>query len=380
MEKNKIIKFFIFAGLFYLIGSLKLAKVFANEPGQISCKKLGINYAIVGPVANNQHDRAASHKLGYTLEMMTAEGQEWGVSDSFKYALDHGMTPILRICYGNTCGFTDPVKYAVVLDRIADLVGGRTFYAIAGPNEPISETWLGGNPGEWWVIAPLVTTYMNQVIAHVTRPNVKLLSPAFNLTHPNLNDEVTTMVRAGAQFDKLAGIAGNGYNLKGYVVDGVLRETISSQVSRLRSVASNVFANQDIYLTEIGMFESDQNPAWSGTKVPRSQALINLKDQIEIMRLDPKIKGFLLFDSFGTNPDQGFAYNFMTDAEIDASLSGLCFLPRDVDLDGTGGLTADDIKLQIANWIFPANLRADTNGSGSVNSFDFGLLNMYWKN
>ncbi len=351
----------------------------AVEPGQVSCKKLGINYAIVGPVANNQHDRAVPHKMGYTLEMMTGEGQEWGVANSFNYVLDHGMTPMLRICYGNTCGFTDPLKYATVLDRLADLVGGRPFYALAGPNEPISETWLGGNPGEWWVIAPLVSNYMNQVIANVTRPNVKLLSPAFNLTHPNLNDEVNAMKNAGAKFDQLDGIAGNGYNLKGYVVDGVLRETIMSQAMRLRSVANNLFASQDIYLTEIGMFESDRNAGWTGTKVPHAQALINLKNQIEIMRLDPGIRSSLLFDSFGTNPDPGFVYNFMTDSEIDASINPLCFLPNDVDIDGVGGLTPADIKLQLANWIIPANSRTDTNASGTVNSLDFGLLNLYWK-
>lgn len=350
----------------------------AFEPGQSSCKKLGINYAVVGPVTSSVHDRAANLKLGFTLEIATDPNQVWGIADSFNYSLDHGLTPILRICYGNTCGFTDPNDYVNFLNQLADLVGQRTFYALAGPNEPISETWLGGTPGDWQTIAPLVTTYMNAIINGVNQPNVKLLSPAFNLTHPTLNQEVTLMRQSGAKFNLLSGIAGNAYNLKGYIVDNQLRETISSQAARLREVDNNLFTNSQIFLTEIGMFESETNLNWTGTKVAAAQAYANLAREVEILRRDPQILSFLLFDSFGTNPDQNFSYNFLTDNQITGLFNPLCALPNDVDINRDGILDGLDVQEQLLNWFFPQNLRSDTNGSGQVNGFDFGLLARYW--
>ncbi len=62
-------------------------------------------------------------------------------------------------------------------------------------------------------IGKAIADYMNAVIAGAGNiSNVKLLSPAFNMTSYTFDDIVNAMGASGAKFDKLSGIAGNVYN------------------------------------------------------------------------------------------------------------------------------------------------------------------------
>ena len=81
------------------------------------------------------------------------------VIGAFSRALDQGLTPVLRICAGPTCDFSDPQVYAQFLKTIADGLNGRTFWAIAGPNEPETEPWVLTNttPGSTPVQADWLT-------------------------------------------------------------------------------------------------------------------------------------------------------------------------------------------------------------------------------
>lgn len=293
-----------------------------------ACYKLGINYAVynVDDTYTDSNARAESLNLGYILLIGKWDGEQYSIADDFNDALDRGITPIFRICDSSSCPvYADPQDYINVLSAISDLTGGREFYAIAGPNEPMTEDWIPGLEGvaypftdqEIDLIGQKNAEYMNAVIAGVealNKPNIKLLSPAFNTTHPDLERLITAMNAHNANFTALAGIAGNAYNLSGYSVGGQTRETISDFVDRLRN---NGFADFDIFLTEIGMFEVDSNPSWTGTKVPRTQALLNLQNEIASLKNDPRVKAYLLFNSFGTNGDSLFDYNVMSDAEIE---------------------------------------------------------------
>ena len=81
--------------------------------------------------------------LGWTLEIITGPQHEADAVAAINNAHSQGMTPIIRICYGDSCGFTDPHAYAQFLNKVGGQVNGD-FYAIAGPNEPDLEHWLVG--------------------------------------------------------------------------------------------------------------------------------------------------------------------------------------------------------------------------------------------
>ncbi len=301
------------------------------------CKKLGINYANydIDNAYTTTNTRAHNLHMGFMLLIGNWPGEAYGMAADFNNALDQGMTPILRICSGNSCPtYQNPQDYVNMLSQLSDLISGRNFYAIAGPNEPLGERWL---PAESAVTFPFSAAeidtmgkanadYMNYIIngvAALNKPNIHLLSPVMNSTDPNADELITAMNAHNANFAALSGIAINAYNLKGYVVDGVLTETITQFITRMRNMG---FQNSDFYLTEIGMFEVAGNPNWTGTQVPRSQALANLAAEITKMKADPKVKAYLLFDSFNTNTDPAFAYNIMSDLDIQGIMGSECLV------------------------------------------------------
>ncbi|MEK7064029.1 MAG: hypothetical protein AAB973_00265 [Patescibacteria group bacterium] len=93
-------------------------------------------------------DAAASYAgSGWTLEIAFSSGDEGTVVNSINRALSRGLTPIIRICVGNTCDFADPKAYVEFLQKVASQTTGA-FYAIAGPNEPEREQWVGTTPND----------------------------------------------------------------------------------------------------------------------------------------------------------------------------------------------------------------------------------------
>src|SRR5260221_7560848 len=285
----------------------KLATSYAIDT-KPACQKIGINYAQYSLNHDylNTNAKAQHYGMGYMLLIGKFAGEQYGMKDDFNDALDRGITPILRICDSNSCpAYANPADYVSMIQSLSDLVIGRTFYVIAGPNEPLAEMWEYnidssnnlnpyGSTAYFNLVAQKTTDYMNAVIIGVkalNRPNIKLLSPAFNTTEAKFDQLVSQMKADGAKFDQLDGIAGNAYNLGN-------NQNISDWVARMKNVGFN---GSNLFLTETGV-----NP-FAGT--PSLTAIQELINQMNILKSDASVKAYLLFNSFGTNTDSRFAYN-----------------------------------------------------------------------
>lgn len=253
-----------------------------NVPTGGGCQKIGVNSAAWFAQPSGFYDRALSYNLGWTLEIARAN-EAAATVDGLNQALSRGLTPIIRIGTTNDSGGfdTNPQTYINFLSEVASQVSAP-FYALAGPNEPSSEHWLGCSDEEYDCIGQTVTTYMNAIIsakqAGQIPGNVLLLSPAFNITSHTFQPIVDSMKSYDARFSELDAIAGNAYNIDGLTITGWLTE---------REVFGK-FLGQSIVLTEIGAYEG---------------GLIGLGAEIQAIKNDPRIIGALLFNAFGTNDE-----------------------------------------------------------------------------
>jgi murein DD-endopeptidase MepM/ murein hydrolase activator NlpD len=282
-------------------GGTCVGNPFPPVPGE--CTKLGINFAVNGAISDQSITRGKGDNMGFGLFIAIAKDQEGQLVSSMNKALENNITPILRICYDsddpNHCNdFKNPVDYIAFINRISNQLNGN-IYVIAGPNEPLTETWLGNNEGDPVSTAQKVAPYMNRISAEFKNSaKVKVLSPAFNSTNHNFPQLITQMRFNGAKFDDLDGIAINAYNTR--------NETISDFVTITKNVG---FTNKDIFITEIGMYDKKEG-------VPEQTALDRLKTEIEKLRQDSQIKAMLLFNSYGDNKDDDFKYNVMTQTQV----------------------------------------------------------------
>ena len=133
-----------------------------GELAQITSPNLAKSGAGSGwPVQGNgaYSDAVKARNLKWSIEIAFKPTDDQAVIGAFNRALDQGLTPVLRICAGPTCDFSDPQVYAQFLKTIADGLNGRTFWAIAGPNEPETEPWVLTNttPGSTPVQADWLT-------------------------------------------------------------------------------------------------------------------------------------------------------------------------------------------------------------------------------
>ncbi|MBI3443295.1 hypothetical protein HY008_01360, partial [Candidatus Woesebacteria bacterium] len=159
-------------------------------------------------------------------------------------------------------------------------------------------------------IGQSVANYMNTVIAGTRNlSNIRLLSPAFNMTSPYFHPIINAMAANGANFSGLNAIAGNSYNTTGNTITGYTAQAMSN---------SNI-AGMPVFLTEIGMYEITQ-----GT--PKATALQNLQNEIAKIKNNNPVffVAANLFNSFGTNRDPQFQYNVMSDTEIATVCGGPC--------------------------------------------------------
>ncbi len=97
--------------------------------------------------------RVGSAGLKWSVEIITSPGDETGAIESINAAHRAGVIPIIRPCYGNSCGFADPVVYVDFISRVSQRVTdqSREIWFIAGPNEPAGEHWaapLCGTAGQ----------------------------------------------------------------------------------------------------------------------------------------------------------------------------------------------------------------------------------------
>jgi len=313
--KNNLLIPLLIIILFILLSIIILNKNtshFTIKASADQCKKLGINLANYTPTQTTNYDRAHKLNMGYALEIANTPDQLPSLVNSFKYANSKGITPILRACVsGQRCDFSNPAVYINLINALAKQLGpNNQFYAIAGPNEPNSENWTGGNSGDYLTIAPPLAEFMNKIIAGVSQPNVKLLSPAFNTSEPNFSNLIKALKANNANFSALYAIAGNAYDISG-------TNNISDYTTLVKNVEQeNGFADKPIILTEIGMLDTDA--------LTRPGALKNLSHQINLLSNDEQVLGYLLFNSFGTNPSGGFSYNVLSDDDFQKILTPSC--------------------------------------------------------
>ena len=264
--------------------------------------KFGVNSAATYTRNDKYRKKTALLGMGYYLEIATNPRElEWVVV-ALNRAINNGVIPILRICIDpdvGACGFVDVADYTSFLTNINGRVDGF-FYAIAGPNEPLTENWhcrphcSEGEPSE---IAGPTAEYMNSVIKDVSScSNIKLLSPAFNLTNPGMQELIKNMHKEeDAEFHKLDGIAGNCYNKS----DG----RISDWVNNCRNVfiENKIEAPLDcFFITEMGAYEIKEG-------MSRDTALRNLHDEVNRLREKDYVRAALFFDAFKTNSEFSWA-------------------------------------------------------------------------
>lgn len=150
-------------------------------------------------------------------------------------------------------------------------------------------------------IAKDTSCYMNKVIEGAGNlSNVKLLSPAFNMTSQYFQPLVNAMQNNGARFASLDAIAGNAYNAFG--------KTITQHVND--SMNNSPFRGKPIFLTETGNFDtSDKNLLRSELDKIKNNAGQNYI-------------GGTLFNAFNTNP--GFPHGILSDSDLNTVCNGNC--------------------------------------------------------
>lgn len=77
---------------------------------------------------------------GWSLELVTGINDLDGATRYVMAAHAANIKPILRLCYGDSCGFSDPQVLLSFLEQLNSKVDGPV-WVIAGPNEPMSEHW-----------------------------------------------------------------------------------------------------------------------------------------------------------------------------------------------------------------------------------------------
>lgn len=98
----------------------------------------GINQGV--PVSGGLvEDKAAELGMGWAVELITGPGELDAVVSSVNR--QPGVQTVVRLCYGTSCGFSNPETLVEFLNQL-NLRVSRPVYVIVGPNEPVSEPWV----------------------------------------------------------------------------------------------------------------------------------------------------------------------------------------------------------------------------------------------
>lgn len=208
------------------------------------CGKLGMNFATMFK-KGDYLKISEEFKMKWTLEIAAAANPQ-NVADAINEPTK--PTVIVRIgVAGDSIGFKPYAEgqagdYIAFLKDVSARAGGKPFYAIAGPNEPDIEKWIKpecgsapGTPGAdsekfYTCIGEPLAKYMNAVCAGGLPSNIKLLSPAFNMTSYTFPGIVKAMDKAGANWSCVDAIAGNlypaGKTMEAYWKDSTTGATI----------------------------------------------------------------------------------------------------------------------------------------------------------
>ena len=145
-----------------------------------------------------------------------------------------------------------------------------------------------------------LANYMNEVIKGTSGlSNIRLLTPAFNMTSFTFQSIVGAMDNGGANWAGIYGLAGNIYNVDGRGITSWLDEKKAQLPSGLKS--------KPIILTETGEKDVVDKP--------------NLGRELN-SALDKGVQAALLFNAFNTNK-QFAVFSFPSDADIRRDICGL---------------------------------------------------------
>ncbi|MEX0896295.1 MAG: hypothetical protein WDZ94_05205 [Patescibacteria group bacterium] len=277
---------------------------------EVQCEDFGANFATF--FKSGSYDLTHSHaRMGWALEIA-----EYSNPGAVSAAIAEPLSIIVRFGTAGSNGYdggpgsnaaenTDPNRLIAFLNQIDSQ--GKTYYVIVGPNEPDAETWAfdtgpvgGGNCGTYsggsgWAecVAPKLASYMNTV-CDAKRDgripsNVRLLSPAFNMTSPSFPGLVQALKDANAPISAadgcLDGIAGNIYPA-GQSIQGFWNDQNIESLFDL-----------PIYITETGPWDSTSSP-------PSDQDLTNpaVRDQLGLPDIGIRDEDYYISPILGLQP------------------------------------------------------------------------------
>lgn len=151
-----------------------------------------------------------------------------------------------------------------------------------------------------------LAVYMNAVIDGVNQSNIRLLSPAFNLTNPNGAAIANAMIASGANFAGLYGLAGNAYECCGF--------SITSHVNNFRDLTE---LTQPLLLTETGYHKPP------GTGDVTDSELDLVAAQMDYVQTQGSYIGAIYFHPYNLN-EEWSQYSISEDRFRDRFCGGSC--------------------------------------------------------
>jgi hypothetical protein len=265
------------------------------------CDKSGVNTAAGVRAPLGDYLRTQRLGMGWIMEIAFHPADVARTVEAINRAHDRNLQVAIRICAGDTCAFSNPDVYAQFLRSVASQIDGD-FWAVMGPNEPELELWAGDATG--------VAQYMNAMIDRVGNiPNLKMLSPIFNLSDGITHTYFTTMEAAGARFGELDGFSGTAYNVAGqsayywYAWNTGHAEVFRNKV--LRYGKPFLFAEYGTFATMSYPTEGDPN---------RQPIMDALRQDFAWAAGDPTVMGVTWFNAYGTNTSMW--YHTLYDSEL----------------------------------------------------------------
>lgn len=183
-------------------------------------------------------------------------------------------------------------SYAIILIGLA--IGLASWFTGGFGYFKTIETDAAGGP-DVACIGNAVANYIDAVMAGIGStpgvpnsddlPNIRTLSPVFNMTSPYFQDMVNTMAGSSVYWGSLDAIGGNAYNFQNgpYIPDWVATARTNPNIG-----------NRPMILTEIGWYELLQ-----GSDI--GTARTNLGNSASWINSQSNILGSMLFNVFNTN-------------------------------------------------------------------------------
>ncbi|MCA9390080.1 M23 family metallopeptidase [candidate division WWE3 bacterium] len=196
-------------------------------------------------------------------------------------------------------------SYAIILIGLA--IGLASWFTGGFGYFKTIETDAAGGP-DVACIGNAVANYIDAVMAGIGStpgvpnsddlPNIRTLSPVFNMTSPYFQDMVNTMAGSSVYWGSLDAIGGNAYNFQNgpYIPDWVATARTNPNIG-----------NRPMILTEIGWYELLQ-----GSDI--GTARTNLGNSASWINSQSNILGSMLFNVFNTNG--GWSQYAISDSDL----------------------------------------------------------------